>query len=419
MAYAKGSEIGGRRTIRIDVDSISTPFNRYKIVHYKRPARKSVGLALSGGGSRGLSQVGVLKAFEEKQIPIDFIVGTSIGSIVGGLYSAGYSGHDLEKLCKTLPWNDITSFSSTTRRRDLFLEQKRVRDRASVTLQFDGLKLIVPKSLSTAQQLTKTLDLLVLNALYHPNSDFNSLAIPFRAVATDLMTGKRVVLENQSLSEAMRASATIPLIFSPIKKGQYELVDGGLVSNLPTDILDEEHVELKVAVNAMGAINHSYQDLNLPWKAADQVIGILMQEQNEDRLSRADLVITPELGNRESSDFSSIDSLISQGYESGKALADSLKNLIPVKQTDDIEVTGYEKSLSGAEGLSDSLSARMLGIIKSGTHAKATLATLLETDHFSDAYGELDATGHVITYHVKPLPKFNAMMFSGSKGLNG
>ncbi|NTU50738.1 MAG: patatin-like phospholipase family protein, partial [Desulfobulbaceae bacterium] len=250
-AHAGGSG-AKRHLIRIDVDSVSRPVNRYKIVPYKRPARKSVGVALSGGGSRGLSQIGVLKALEENKIPIDFIAGTSIGSIVGGLYSAGYNAIDLEKLSKTLPWSEVASFTSTMPRRDLFLEQKRVRDRASVTLQFDGLKLIIPKSLSTAQPLAKTLDLLILNAPYHAMPDFSALPIPFRAIATDLVTGKRVVLKNESLSEAMRASATVPFVFSPLKTGQYELVDGGLVSNLPTDILDEEQFDLKIGVNTMG-----------------------------------------------------------------------------------------------------------------------------------------------------------------------
>ncbi|MFN3394515.1 MAG: patatin-like phospholipase family protein, partial [Candidatus Thermochlorobacter sp.] len=188
------------QTLRIEVDSLTWQNRRYVIAPYKKPLRKKVGLALSGGGARALCQIGVLKAFEEKGIPIDAIVGTSMGAIVGGLYASGYSASELWALAENLKWDDIASLSDGEERRNLFLEQKHLRDKAVLTLQFSGFKLIIPKSLSAAQKLTETLDLLTLCGIYQAQgADFNTLMIPFRAVATDLVSGARVILSRGSL----------------------------------------------------------------------------------------------------------------------------------------------------------------------------------------------------------------------------
>ncbi|ACF13887.1 Patatin [Chloroherpeton thalassium ATCC 35110] len=400
-------------TEKIFPDTLTLEYNRYKIAPFVRPARKSIGLALSGGGARGLAQVGVLKALEENQIPIDFIVGTSIGAIVGGLYSVGYSASELEAICLTLPWEELTSLANAAHRRDLFLEQKKVRDRATVTLRFDGLQLMIPKSFSAAQPLTKTLDLLILNAPYHSNHEFNQLPIPFRAVAADLITGTRVVLKAGSISEAMRASATVPLIFSPIKSGKYELVDGGLVSNLPVDLIEKYDYDLKVAVNTMGVLYHSPQDLDLPWKTADQIIGIMMLDQNRKQLQQADVVISPQLGSHESANFSAVDTLIQLGYSAGLQLADSLKKITASPSASTVSARGYEKKLLGIDAFPDSLQQLIREHVFAEPHIKSGLTQLLDTDLFTDAYAEIDHEQNLLTYVAKPLHVFHHVKISG------
>jgi len=400
-------------TQRIFPDTLTLENHRYKISSYLRPARKSIGIALSGGGARGLAQVGVLKALEEKNVPIDFIVGTSIGALVGGLYSVGYSAKELEALCLKLPWEELTSLANSARRRDLFLEQKKVRDRATITLRFDGLKLIIPKSFSAAQQLTQTLDVLILNAPYHSSREFSKLPVPFCAVATDLISGSRVVLNSGSISEAMRASATVPLVFSPIKSGKHELVDGGLVSNLPVDLLNHTDCDVKVAVNTMGILYHSPQDLELPWKTADQIIGIMMLDQNRQQLAQADMVISPNLGTHESASFSAVDSLIEVGYTAGLEVADSLNALVKLADKKAVRTEGYEKKLTGIDALSDSLQARLREHVFSSTFIKMALRKLIETDFFTDAYADIDHEKRLIHYVVKPLPIFHNVKLSG------
>ncbi len=390
---------------RVDVDTFSLPHKRYAIAPYKIPARKTLGLALSGGGSRGIAHIGVLKALEDKGVPIDYIVGTSMGAIIGGLYSAGYSSTDLEKLIKNLSWSDLTALQEINKRQNLFLEQKRVRDRASLTLQFDGLNLVIPKSLSAAQELTQTLDKLALSAPYHHKKSFDELPVSFRAVATDLVSGKREVLSRGSLSAAMRASASVPLLFLPVDIEGKQLVDGGLVSNIAIDVLDEQSPDACVAVNTLGVLYQQKSDVDLPWKVADQIMGIMMQEQNQEQLRKAQVVIKPNIGNRESSDFRNLSPLIAAGYHAGLEFADSLLKLIDVEQANDIDISGYEQELISPIPLPECV----LTSLRSGTKVKATLKEALNYDFFTDAFAEVDTLQKKVRYLFKPVPSVSVV----------
>ncbi len=390
---------------RVDVDTLKIPQKRYAIVPYKIPARKTLGLALSGGGARGIAQIGVLKALEDKGVPIDYIVGTSMGAIVGGLYSAGYSPAYLETLVKTLSWEELTALQENTRRQDLFLEQKRVRDRASLTLQFDGLKLVIPKSLSAAQELTETLDKLALTAPYHHERSFDELPVSFRAIAANLVTGKREVLNKGSLSAAMRASAGVPLLFLPVEIDGKQLVDGGLVSNIAVDVLNEQSPDVSVAVNTLGVLYQEKTDVDLPWKVADQIMGIMMQEQNAAQLKQAQVIIKPNIGNRESGNFKNLTSLIIAGYQAGFELADSLLQLIEVEQTNDVDISGYEKEVISPLPIPERVSAQLYG----GTKVKAVLKAVLNSDYFTDAFAEVDTLQKKVRFHFSPVPSFSVV----------
>ena len=393
------------RCFRVDVDTFKIPQKRYVIAPYKIPARKTLGLALSGGGARGIAQIGVLKALEDKGVPVDYIVGTSMGAIIGGLYSAGYSPSYLETLAKTLPWDELTALQENTRRQELFLEQKRVRDRASLTLQFDGLKLVIPKSLSAAQELTETLDKLALTAPYHHEKSFDELPVSFRAIATNLITGKREVLSKGSLSEAMRASAGVPLLFLPVEIDGKQLVDGGLVSNIAVDVLNEQSPDVSVAVNTLGVLYQQKSDVDLPWKIADQIMGIMMQEQNAAQLKQAHVVIKPNIGNRESGDFKNLAPLIIAGYQAGLELADSLLKLIDVEQTNDLDISGYEKEVVSPIPIPDSVWEERYA----GTKVKATLKAILNSDFFIDGYAEVDTLQKKVRFLLTPVPTFSVI----------
>ncbi|MBI3786869.1 MAG: patatin-like phospholipase family protein, partial [Ignavibacteriales bacterium] len=238
------------------------------ILPYKILKRPKVALVLSGGGARGVAAIGVLKALEKLEIPVDFIAGTSVGSIVGGLYASGYSTQQLQRMVDTTNWNEVLSFNDDARRSDLFLDQKQAKDRSILTVRFEKLQPIIPQSFSTGQRLTNFLNLLALQGIYHPNPSFDNLRIPFRAVTTDLVSGKMIVIDKGDLAEAMRASMSVPLLFSPVARDDStRLLDGGLISNIPVDVARDWGADIVIAVDVTSPLRPA-ANLGAPWEIA-------------------------------------------------------------------------------------------------------------------------------------------------------
>jgi len=290
-------------------------------------SRPRVGLVLSGGGGRGLSQIGVLKSLKKHGIPVDLIVGTSFGSVVGGLLASGYTPEEIERIAGETDWTELLSFSEDTKRTDLFVGQRDDYPVGELVIRFDGLEPILPSSISGGQRLSDFFSRLTLQASYHPDPTFDGLKIPFRAVSTDLVSGKRVVMDRGSLSEAMRASVTVPLLYAPLERDSLYLVDGGLVANIPVDVARDLGCDLVIAVNTTSSMR-TRDELGAPWEVADQIMSIMMQQQNARQLAMADIVISPRTGNRIVSDFSGIDSLIDAGERAGDAAIDGILSLL-------------------------------------------------------------------------------------------
>jgi NTE family protein len=390
-------------------DTLGTPFNRYAILPAMKPLRKTVGLALSGGGANGIAQIGVLKALEEEDIPIDIIAGTSMGALVGGLYSSGYTASELESIALSLPWQKLVSLDDDTPRTNSYIEQKSVRDRASIAIRFEKFRLVMPKSLSSAQTLSRTIDLLILNAPYHTAYSFSDLPVSFRAVTTDLISGRRVTLTSGHLSEAMRASSTIPILFQPIERNGQKLADGGLVANLPVDELETAGAGYKVAVDTHGKMYTDGDDIDIPWKAADQAMTILTQIQYPQQLDRADIVISPEIGNHKATDFSDVRQLIAAGYAKGKLLASTVRRNIQVTGNRDIDVSRFSKTIRGIPDSPDYVEQMRTarGIIRNENHVRKILHELLATDLFTQVHAELDAEKRTAVFVIAPLPRIN------------
>ena len=389
-------------------DTLDQPVKRFAIAPYMRPARKTVGLALSGGGANGMAQIGVLKALEEENIPVDAIAGTSIGAVIGGLYSIGYKADALESIALNIPWEDLLSLDNDAPRASTFLEQQKIRDRATIAIRFENFKLVIPKSLSSAQKLTRTLDLLTLNALYHPSGSFNTLPVSFRAVTTDLVSGKRITLSDGTLSEAMRASSTIPIIFQPIELGKYKLADGGLVANLAVDELEKASLGYKIGVDTRGSMYTLAEDIDIPWQAADQTMTILIELQYPSQLEKADLVIAPDVGNNPAIDFSKLPDLISAGYKSGKALAGKIQKDISLPAPRKTGISSYKKSIriTGTEkGILKQYHA-VGEIIRNASYAEEALKGLLETDKFTKVYAKVDRKGGKAVFFCETPPSF-------------
>jgi len=310
-----------KKTITLELNTRNLPFG---LVEYFPKDKPVIGLALSGGGARALSQFGVLKALDEAGIETNVIVGTSMGSIVGGLYAAGFTIDELDSIALNTNWGNMLSLNQKKSRRELFISQKITEDRALFALRLDGLNPVLPTSFSEGQKLTNYLYLLTNQAPVHPGKSFDDLWIKYRAVCTDLITGDLVVLENGQLSRAMRASSSVTFFLEPVKWDDKLLVDGGLLSNIPVDITKENGADLIIAVNTTSPL-HPKEKIDLPWYIADQVVSIPMKKLNAIQLSLADFVITPVLYDKSSTEFVNIDSLILLGYKSTLPVINNIK----------------------------------------------------------------------------------------------
>jgi NTE family protein len=290
---------------------------------HRELARPRVGLALSGGGSRGLFQIGVLLALEEHGVPVDFIAGTSMGSIVGGLYAAGYSAQQLREIVKDIQWEDITV--DTPPRTNLFVAQRLERERAFLQVRFRGWKPYIPPAITAGQKMLDLLTDLTMRANYRAGAGFDHLRIPFRALAVDLYAGREVAIADGDLAEALRASTAVPLIFAPAAQGNMLLVDGGLLNNIPVSTV-RQHVEVVIAADATSALrdrNH----LNTPWEIADQLTTIMQRDEDEAQRRSADILIALDSAEYNSSDYTQIDSLVALGYRKTMAQMAAIQNL--------------------------------------------------------------------------------------------
>jgi NTE family protein len=264
--------------------------------------RPRIGLVLSGGGARGAAHIGVLKVLEEMHIPIDAIAGTSMGAVVGGLYASGLSAKDVERVMTSVDWAD--AFQDRPARSDLDFRRK-LEDQNFLVRFPLGLKsgkFRVPRGLVQGQKLTQILRGLTLPVATIQH--FDELAIPFRAIATDIVTGERVVMESGDLTTAMRASLSAPGVFAPVEVDGRLLVDGGLSSNLPIDVAREMDVDILIAVDC-GFPLLERGKLESVATVSNQMLAILIRRNTElqrKTLHAEDIAIDPALG-----DFSSLD----------------------------------------------------------------------------------------------------------------
>jgi len=291
---------------------------------HRNPDRPRLALALSGGGARGFAHIGVIKALEEADIPIDGISGTSIGAVIGGLYAAGYSVQELEDLARSLDWGDI--FLNAPARQSLPLSSKVAGSNALLELQFTGVRPHIPPALSAGQRLSDLLVDKVNRAPYRGDSGFDQLRIPFRAVSVDVRTGDRILFDRGDLSEALLASMALPLLISPLELNGRLLVDGGVAENIPV-ISAREMGNVVIAVDVTMPPQLGPPPYE-PWVMANQVTGLMQQERNLELLSQADLILQPVPDSLGSFSFSEAAGLIELGYRATMDRIEAIRNLL-------------------------------------------------------------------------------------------
>lgn len=289
--------------------------------------RPRVGLVLSGGGARGLAHVGVLQALEELRIPVDAIAGTSMGAVVGGLYASGMTAAEIDALMRGIDWNAV--FRDRPARNTL--NYRRKQDDREFLVRFplgiQGGSFRVPRGLVQGQRLTQALRIETMPVA--AVEDFDELPTPFRAVAADLETGARVVLDRGDLTSTMRASMSAPGVFAPVEIDGRLLVDGGIVENLPVDVGKAMGVDIIIAVD-VGFQPVSRRELTSALAVSNQAITIMMRRETGRQralLSADDVLILPDLGTLQSTDFGAAARTIGLGLDATRASAGQLARL--------------------------------------------------------------------------------------------
>jgi NTE family protein len=274
------------------------------------PKRPRVALALEGGGALGLAHIGVIKVLEEEGVPIDIVVGTSMGSIVGGLYAMGYDAEQMESIARSADWEGLFSEKRPTKSEPY--DERVARSRYVALLDFDKHGIKLSDGLLTGRKILELMDSLSL-VLPSP-INFDALPRPYRAVATDLDTGEPVVLDRGSIADAMRASMSIPGAFSPYSLDGRRLVDGGLVQNLPVETAKKLGADIVIAVDLRNESGARASNLSSsPIKSLSRSLDILIGQNVERSLALADFVITVDTQKYKLTDFGSAGAILDLG----------------------------------------------------------------------------------------------------------
>lgn len=324
-------------------------------------SRPKIGLVLSGGAAKGLAHIGVLKVLEEAGIPIDMVAGTSMGSIVGGLYALGYSADSLEKIALSQNWASL--LLDEISRNNYSNDEKDEFDKYMISFPVKNLRPRLPGGLKTGQNISLFLNRLTLPAFNI--SDFSQLPRPFLCIAADIVTGEEVVLTKGNLAQALRASMAIPSVFTPVKIDNHLLVDGGIVNNFPADHLKEMGADIIIGVN-LGFRLHPENELNSLSSILEQSVFFRAAERNKQNQKLVDILIQPDVyKNFTAASFNEAARLIAEGERAAravwpqlKALADSLAKYPPssplpvISAPESLYITNIE--MNGLENVSKS-----------------------------------------------------------------
>lgn len=289
--------------------------------------RLKIGVVLSGGGAKGAAHVGVLKILEEHNIPVDYIAGTSIGAYVAGMYSLGYSASEVEAIMMGVDWD--SGYSDTIPRNILSYRDKQLRDRYNIPLNigYNEGQVRAPSGLLRGQTMSQLLR--QSTDLVQQFGDFDDLAIPYRAVATDLETSLPVVISHGSMVKAMQASATVPGALQPAQIEGKLLVDGGIANNMPVDVVKAMGADIIIAVD-IGSPLVKKDKLDSTIAVLDQLSNFLTNASTEKQkllLTDKDVLIRPAIDALSTTDFTIMPLALTLGKEAANGQLDKLSSM--------------------------------------------------------------------------------------------
>jgi len=408
--------ISADQTIIIESDYQFNQLNNSEdFYHVNQVGREGIALALSGGGARGLAQIGVLEVLEEHNIPVTFIAGTSMGAVIGGLYCSGYSPFELHRLALDIDWDDL--FSSAPIRSSILVSAKGRPEKALIKIGFENWQPALPRGITSAQKLSNLLTRLCFRSGVRSSISFDLLEPPFRAVATDLVTGKLEVISSGDLAEAMRASMAFPVGFTPVFTEGRLYVDGGLIVPIPVSVCKDLTKSPVVAINTTSPLL-PIEDISNAIDMFNQSSTIMSLPNLEDQIRLADIVINPVIDSYKNSDFDKTEIIIEAGRQAALKMLPEIQKLLVQRQTaggivfaiDQTTLTGlknmpdafFQSMLFQAENISESAIKGNLSLInKSGYIRQARAELRPKSDQFD------------LCYILKDNPRIRGFYFSG------
>jgi NTE family protein len=376
----------------------SNPINVNAQKVYGRPR---IGLVLSGGGAHGIAHIGVLKVMEEAGLRPDYITGVSMGSIIGGMYSLGYSADSLQKIFKSINWKLILS-NKIPENKVIFLEKNHFSNSA-ISLPLSFRKVILPSGLINGQQVENTLSFYAWPAA--DINDFSKLPIPFLCVATDIINYKIVDLKTGYLPDAIRASFSVPSIFTPLKIDSLLLLDGGLIRNFAATEARDMGADIIIG-SYVGFNGYKADKLQSVSGIMEQIAMFRSLTDFEEEKKLVNVLIKPETEKFSIFQFENVDSLIQRGYEAAlpykeyfRKLADSLNFISSQKPIESIldkkSYTFNKIEITGNKSYSDE---QILGVLNIKPETKVDKYLL--TDRIELLYGK--AWFDKVKYRVLP-----------------
>lgn len=308
---------------------------------YCEESEKKIGLVLSGGGAKGFAHIGVLKVLYREKIPVDYISGTSMGSIVGAMYAMGYTPDEMEKIVLNTDWFDY--FDDSASRKELSLEERKYKDNYILNIPLKNWSIQMPQGLIKGQKIETLLSEIFFDAIQI--RDFSQFPIPFLCVTTDIETGEAVSIKNGSIVEALRASMSIPSAFTPMEKNSRLLVDGMMSRNFPVRDVINEGADFIIGSNVGGKLKKR-ESLNSFFDIMDQSLNFKLCESTEIEKNLTNILIEPELDKYSTLDYDKGKEIIDLGEKAAEKYIFELKKLSNDVKFDAISSKKIEKKSS-------------------------------------------------------------------------
>ena len=284
---------------------------------------KRIGLVLSGGTARGLAHVGILKVLEEEKVPVEYVTGTSMGSIIGGFYSVGYTPDEIEKIASEMDW--LALFNDSIERKGKGISRNLIEDRNTMVLPMENFVPKIPSGAVGGKSASEKLNELFFGVA--EVNDFKKFPKKFALVATDLNTGEGVMIDKGSIATAIRSSLSLPSVFNPVQAGEKLYVDGGVVRNLPVQDVKVLGADYTIGVNVgEGFSKRDPEKLNIAGVISDSMT-IAGRQEVERQIRMLDLYMAPNLEKIESYDFGKVKEIIAAGEKVARDNIESIRKL--------------------------------------------------------------------------------------------